>query len=496
MCTTTMQQPPVTADDALGMMASALDLLAGTDKHAAAADLGEVIAALSALASRVSAVQAACLSAFDAAGGPEADGFRGMAAWLADRTQTTKMAAQGQAKWSRMLTGHPAISAAMAAGQVSESFGRKIAEWTRDLPAEMRETADKILLTAAAGGCTQRDLALLVGKIWDEYRQQQPDPDDPVDTDPDGDRSLFLGLTTGGAGKLTANLTPTCAAALQAVLEAMAKHRGADDDRTLAQRNHDALEEALAVLLRSRLVPQRAGQDTHTELIIDFATLRNMPGASALEEKWLAPQAGEAVRLTGKAAQAAACDTALIPVVTGHADWTRIDRIIEITLGAIRHDSASRPDKERSKPLTAGQWAAIREAIAQQAIAFVSGPGGLAATLRQALTNLPGPSLPLDVGFTLTIPAHLRRAVILRDRHCAWGGCYAPPAWCEVHHIVHKKDGGETSVTGCVLLCKFHHQVMIHRRGWTITLLADGTTEARSPQGKVVRSHSPPVRSG
>ena len=37
---------------------------------------------------------------------------------------------------------------------------------------------------------------------------------------------------------------------------------------------------------------------------------------------------------------------------------------------------------------------------------------------------------------------------------------------------------------------------MIHRKGWTIRLLADGTTEATSPTGKVVRSHGPPARAG
>jgi hypothetical protein len=29
-----------------------------------------------------------------------------------------------------------------------------------------------------------------------------------------------------------------------------------------------------------------------------------------------------------------------------------------------------------------------------------------------------------------------------------------------------------------VLLCFFHHQVMIHRRGWTLIVNPDGTTTA------------------
>jgi hypothetical protein len=33
-------------------------------------------------------------------------------------------------------------------------------------------------------------------------------------------------------------------------------------------------------------------------------------------------------------------------------------------------------------------------------------------------------------------------------------------------------------VKDCVLLCPFHHQVVIHRQGWTLVLNPDGTTTA------------------
>jgi hypothetical protein len=62
-----------------------------------------------------------------------------------------------------------------------------------------------------------------------------------------------------------------------------------------------------------------------------------------------------------------------------------------------------------------------------------------------------------------------------------------------VHHITHKKDGGKTSITNCLLLCQFHHDVCIHRWGWQIILHPDGTTEARGPRGQILRSHDPPT---
>ena len=78
--------------------------------------------------------------------------------------------------------------------------------------------------------------------------------------------------------------------------------------------------------------------------------------------------------------------------------------------------------------------------------------------------RLGGPSLPLDIGFSESVPAGIRNAVTLRDQHCRWaGGCNQPASACEVHHVRHKKNGGKTSTKDCVLLCFFHHQIVIHK---------------------------------
>jgi hypothetical protein len=141
------------------------------------------------------------------------------------------------------------------------------------------------------------------------------------------------------------------------------------------------------------------------------------------------------------------------------------------------------------------------QAIIGQAVALLSGPGGLASLLRreQLDTRLAGPSLPLDIGYSTTVPAHIRKAVRLRARgHCEWaGGCSQPAGACQVHHVKHLADGGPTSLTGCVLLCFFHHQVMIHQRGWTLVVNPDGTTTAwNKDKTKVLHSHGPPARAG
>ena len=78
---------------------------------------------------------------------------------------------------------------------------------------------------------------------------------------------------------------------------------------------------------------------------------------------------------------------------------------------------------------------------------MLSGPAGLAAFLRTGLLDGPAASisLPLDVGrATDEIPAHLRRAVIARDKHCGFPGCTQPPEACQVHHLIPKAQGGPT----------------------------------------------------
>ncbi|WP_162802169.1 HNH endonuclease signature motif containing protein [Ornithinimicrobium murale] len=83
---------------------------------------------------------------------------------------------------------------------------------------------------------------------------------------------------------------------------------------------------------------------------------------------------------------------------------------------------------------------------------------------------LGGPSEPLDVGRVkrLFTPAQ-RRAVYLRDRHCSFPGCTVPPAWCQIHHVLHWVFGGKTDLLNAAALCQRHHTV-VHRYGYTATV--------------------------
>jgi hypothetical protein len=78
-------------------------------------------------------------------------------------------------------------------------------------------------------------------------------------------------------------------------------------------------------------------------------------------------------------------------------------------------------------------------------------------------------SQPLDVGRELRfVTPALRNALNQRDRGCVV--CGAPPIYCDAHHLVSWIDGGTTSLTNLVLLCRVHHTAL-HKGHWTIQLI-------------------------
>jgi hypothetical protein len=318
----------------LAMAGAARDYMNGPGSgEAEAAGLGGTLQALSVIGAKYSAAWNCYLSKFDADGCHDADGYQTSAAWLAHKTRIKLSAARGQVRQMRLVTTRPALDAAMAAGELSESWVREIIAWTKELPPDMRGDLDELLLRTVAAGADLEDLRMLVHRAIEQWKARRPDPDDPDDGF--DDRSVTLDHTFGGAGRLRGDLSPECAAALQAVLDTLGKKQGGEDTRTQAQRFHDGLQEACELLIRAKMIPDRAGSDTRVDVVVPLGQLRELPGATALEDAWLAAGADHHAYLTGKAAEAISCDALIVPVVTGAADWSVIAEMIELVADAV-----------------------------------------------------------------------------------------------------------------------------------------------------------------
>jgi Domain of unknown function (DUF222) len=91
-------------------------------------------------------------------------------------------------------------------------------------------------------------------------------------------------------------------------------------------------------------------------------------------------------------------------------------------------------------------------------------------------------SQALDLGRqTRLVTGPLRRALVLRDRGCAFPGCDRPPRWTDAHHIQHWSNGGLTELPNLVLLCGYHHR-LVHHSDWRVRISPkDGLPEFTPP---------------
>jgi hypothetical protein len=546
------------AAEAAGLARAGLRYLAAADPaQLTAAEQAACLHDLEQITAVTTAARASVLGGFTAARGYTEDADYSPRSWLIHKTRVTRGAATGHTAWVRRARAHPRITEAMAAGEMTESYARTLCGWTDRLPRDSQDTADAILVAAAARGMDLRDLATLAAEI---QSRACPAPDEDPGKSFE-DRAVRLETTFGGAGVLSADLTPECTALVNTVLEALSAPRGAEDARSHAQRYHDALEEAMHRLVSAGLLPERAGQPAKVWAHISLADLMVLDADSKLQERWIERVRGQwaghraaasvaggdaAAWLDGEAAEGFACDASITPVVTGEVNPAVLEDLVRLCVQLARHGHGTAapgdppdpsgtagssdpgaPDPATSDPATSDPATsdpaaqdlvtpqalqvllscpaglsreALERLIIGRAVALVSGPGGLASFLRreQLGARLAGPSLPLDIGYSDDVPAAIRNAVRLRDKHCQWaGGCHQPAAACEVHHLRHKGRGGVTSLDNCILLCWYHHHIVIHKMGWTLVRHPDGTTTAwNRDKSKVLRSHSPPARAG
>jgi len=196
--------------EAMEAARAALGYLAAADARALAAESqAECLRGLERAEAVLTAGRASFLSAFAAGKGYSADADYSATAWLMHRTGITRGAAVSHTAWAKRAGTHPKVVAALATGDLSESYARAICRWTDKLPDKYREDSDELLVAAAAGGLGLADLAGLFAEMYERARGDLPD-EDPGRAF--ADRGVRLETTFGGAGVMTGDLTPECAA--------------------------------------------------------------------------------------------------------------------------------------------------------------------------------------------------------------------------------------------------------------------------------------------
>jgi len=92
---------------------------------------------------------------------------------------------------------------------------------------------------------------------------------------------------------------------------------------------------------------------------------------------------------------------------------------------------------------------------------------------------------PLSVGRkTRTVPTAIKRALLARDKGCAYPGCHNK-RFVDAHHIRHWAAGGETNLDNLMLLCSCHHR-LVHEGGFRIERDYQNHWFFKRPNGRAV----------
>ncbi len=368
------------------------------------------------------------------------DGYLSTASWLSSCHGVAWGAARAQVRVARALERMPFTRQALEGGDVSMSAVQVLAE-AQGAEPEAFASGEAQLLEAARVH-TVADLRLVVTFWRDRVTQERGLSGEDV---LHAARRLHASVSLGGMVRIDGDLDPangeSLLTALRAVLDTDARSGSEDGVRTPAQRRADALGEICRQWLESPERPIVAGERPHLTVTVDAGALGIGLGADAGSGASVGARIGAGKGVGERAA------------------------VVE-DIAVAEFDHAGPVDIH----------AARQVACDASVLRVVMGPR----------------SQPLDVGRrTPIVPAALRRAVIVRDRHCRFPGCDRPQTWCDAHHVVHWADGGETTLSNLLLLCRRHHG-LVHRRGGFGLELVDGRAVFRRPDGSELEDRAPP----
>jgi Domain of unknown function (DUF222) len=366
-----------------------------------------------------------------AAGADHGTPAESTAGWLRNRTRMGHTDAHQRVRVARALHRGPlpGTAQALAEGELSYQHAAALTRSTQDLPAGTVAAAEPVLLEAARR-LDPPGLRKVVGHLCEVA---DPDAAEQQAQRRHERRGLWVAPTFEGMVAVDGLLDAEAGETLLTALEPLARPSAAEDERSAAQRNADALTELARRQLEGGRLPQTGGVRPQVTVTIDLASLVGQPGLPGAEGGWVGP-------LPAETARRLACDATVTRVVVArHRDLDP------------SHDDSD-----------------------------------LAARLRATMTLLPpalggAPTQPLEVGRATRVVAPAQRtALTVRDGGCRFPGCDRPVAWCDAHHLRHWLHGGPTDLGNLVLLCRGHHHA-VHEGGWRLDRHPDGTFTAIPP---------------
>src|SRR3954452_4592248 len=218
--------------------------------------------------------------------GPEAARYVNLANWLAEV---------------------PLTRDAFATARISAAHAAEICKALRWLPAAYREQVEPQLVDFAFTARPEEIAAFVealldalgLDKTADVRRERRY-----------AERGIDIGQTMHGQRTIVGTLTPEVGEKLEKALAVAAAKAGKDDDRTLRQRQHDALADLADSYLAHHHTPSFDGAPGTVIITMDLETLEGR-----LRDAWLTLPSG--AQISAQTARRLACDAELVPVVLG-----------------------------------------------------------------------------------------------------------------------------------------------------------------------------------
>jgi hypothetical protein len=376
------------------------------------------------------------LAEFDARHGWELGGHASCAHWLAAGAKLDLGTAREKVRVARALEDLPETSAWMALGRITFSQARALTRVaTPDDEAELLELTQGMTTAQVermVRGWRMKSAADAVER--EEVRQKA--------------RSLSVAPDLDGMYVVRGKLTPEQGAVLMRAIEA------ASDVLFREETHGQAYAPRAPVLPRpNRPETQAAAARRRADALALLAECALGAGFGARESTEVAREADLAEPAgVDSDADADAGDPTATPLSVSGSRAGRYQVMLHVELDALREgdptcgagcshlDDGVRVSHETSRRLSCD---------ATVVPLFLDAQGRIA-----------------DAGHARRVvnPA-LRRALDARDKGCRFPGCDL--RYTEAHHVRHWADGGETSLSNCVLLCRHHHRLLHEAKGRT-----------------------------
>src|SRR5215472_1957852 len=294
--------------------------------------LGEQIAGLFMLRSRMDAEITRRVAVFDRTQGFAAFDSHSTGAWLRSEVRVSPNAASEQVRVARQLDRLPEVGRAFAAGEVNLQHVQTITRVLEEAPAQVAEEAGPSLVQLARRVDPHR-LGAVTRHLRHTFAPEAVVGDEAHDRE---SRRLHLSESTDGVYYLDGLLDTETGAMLRTALDSLMGPPAREDERSWPQRRHDALDDLVRRQLDSGDLPQVGGQRPHLTLTASVETLARMPGSRAADLDWGRPVSAELLRRV-------ACDCELTCIlVDEHGDPLSVGRTRRTFTPAQRRALAAR----------------------------------------------------------------------------------------------------------------------------------------------------------